>query len=239
MHSECPEEIFEHFSLKKRCFLKDFLTLSEKVPDFVKNLRQGLRNFNLRVRRKILRQKKTEKMLNFQWFCILSKKIGLWSNQFRRVRQSCIQSVQRNLLSLFHWKNDDFWLIFAHWAKKFRTLPNIYGRVFETSIYVSGEKFWEKKLKKCWFFSNFYFWVKKMDFGQINSAGFVKAAFGVSRGTFWAFFIEKTTILEWFSHFEQKVPDFAKHLRQGFRNVNLRVRRKVLREKNFEKMTFS
>ena len=76
------------------------------------------------------------------------KKVGLWAKQFGRGCQSCIRRDQRNFLSFFHWKNDDFWIIFALWAKKFRTLPNIYGRVFETSIYVSGEKFWERENKK-------------------------------------------------------------------------------------------
>ena len=152
MHSECPEEIFEHFSLKKRCFLKDFLTLSEKVPDFVKNLRQGLRNFNLRVRRKILRQKKTEKMLNFQWFCILSKK-----------NWTLVKSIPQGS------------------SKLHSECPE--------------EPFEPFSLKERWFL---------IDFRTLS----------------------------------EKVPDFAKHLRQGFRNFNLRVRRKILRKKTEKMLIF-
>ena len=39
---------------------------------------------------------------------------------------------------------------------------------------------------------------KKLDFGQNSLARVVKAAIGVSRGIFWAFFIGKTMIFEWY-----------------------------------------
>ena len=148
MHSACPEESFEHFSLEKRWFLNDLRTLSEKNPDFAELLRQ----------------------------------------------------------------------------------------ISETSIYVSGEKFWEKKtLKKRWFFGNFVPRVKKLDFGQNSLARVVKDAFGVSRGIFWAFFIEKTMISEWNSYFERKSSGLCQNFTADFRNSNLRVRRKFVREKKIEK----
>ena len=49
----------------------------------------------------------------------------------------------------FHFEQNQCWL-----------LPNIYGRVSETSIYVSGEIF-EKKIEKRRFLTNFVLWVKK------------------------------------------------------------------------------
>ena len=49
----------------------------------------------------------------------------------------------------FHFEQNHCWL-----------LPNIYGRVSETSIYVSGE-FWEKNWKKKISFTSFVLWVKK------------------------------------------------------------------------------
>ena len=51
---------------------------------------------------------------------------------------------------LLHFEQNHCWL-----------LPEIYGRVSETSIYVPGENFWEKKIEKRRFLSNFVLWVKK------------------------------------------------------------------------------
>ena len=149
MHSACPEESFEHFFSKKLWFWNEFRTLSEKIPDFAKILRQ----------------------------------------------------------------------------------------ISETSIYVSGEKFWEtKNEKKRWFLGNFVVRVKKQDFGQNSLAMVVKDAFGVSRAIFWAFFIEKTMISEWNSYFERKSSGLFQNFTADFRNSNLRVRRKFVREKKIEKM---
>ena len=91
-----------------------------------------------------------EKWKNEDFSVILYSELEKWTlaKQFGMGCQSCIRRVQRNLLSIFHWKNDDFRKIFSLWAKKFPTLPKIYGRVSETSIYVSGEKIWEKKNEK-------------------------------------------------------------------------------------------
>ena len=66
------------------------------------------------------------------------------------------------------------------------------------------EKIERKKMKKRWFLGNFVLRVKKLDFGLNSLARFVIAAFGVSRGTCWAFFIGKTMIFEWFSDVERK-----------------------------------
>ena len=131
---------------------------------------------------------------------------------------------------------------FVLWAKKFRTLPEKYGRVSETSIYVSGEKLWERKIwKNDDILVILYFERKKLNSGQSNLAGVVKAAFGVSRGIFWAFFIGKTMIFEWFSDFERKKSGIRQNFTADFRNFNLRVRWKIyvsgekFREKKNEK----
>ena len=79
-----------------------------------------------------------------------------------------------------------------------------------------------------------------MDFGQHNSAGVVIAALGVSRGIFWAFFIEKTMISEWNSYFERKISGLCQNFTADFGNFNLRVRRKNVREKkNWKNDDFS
>ena len=153
------------FHWKKDGFSCLFALWAKSLFTSAKHLRQGFRKFNLRVRRKNLRGKKWKKddFLVILYFEL--KKIGLWAKQFGRGCHSCIRRFHRNLLSIFVWKNDDFWSIFSLWAKKFRTLPNIHGRVFETSIYVSGEKFWERKTLKKWrLLSNFVLWLKKVGF---------------------------------------------------------------------------
>ena len=55
-----------------------------------------------------------------------------------------------------------------------------------------------------------------MDFGQNSLAEVVKAAFGVTRGIFWAFFIGKTMIFEWFWHFERKSSGLCQIFTAGF-----------------------
>ena len=237
MHSTCPQESFEHFSLKKLWFWNEFRTLSEKIPDFARKVGQGLRNFNLRVRRKIVREKNLKKWWCFGNFVLWAKKIELWAKQFGRGCQSCIWRVQRNLLSIFHWKNDDFWMIFGLWAKKNRNSPKFYGRFPKLQSTCPEKKFERQKMKKKrWFLGNFVLRVKKLDFGQNSLAMVVKDAFGVSRAIFWAFFIEETMISEWNSYFERKSSGLCQNFTADFRNSNLRVRRKFVREKKIEKM---
>ena len=117
--------------------------------------------------------------------------------------QSCIRRVQRNLLSICHWKNDEFWMIFALWAKKFRTLPKIYCRFPKLQSTCPEKNCEREKLKKWWFLSNFVLWVKKLDSEQNNWAGVVKTTFGVSRVILWQFFNEKRLVFHVFLHFEQ------------------------------------
>ena len=170
-------------------------------------------------------------------FVLWVKKNWILGKTVRQGCHSCTRRFERNFLSFFLSRNDDFWLIFVLSTKMFRTLPKIDGKVSETSTYVSGENFERKKMKKCWFLSNFALWVNKMDFGQNSLAWVVKAAFGVSRGIFLAFFLEKTMIVEWFLYFKRKNSGLAKNLRQGFRSFNQRLRRKCLRHK-IEKIWF-
>ena len=147
----------------------------------------------------------------------MSKKIGLWANQFRRVRQSCIRRVQRNLLSIFHWKNDDFWMKFVLWAKKFRTLPKFYCS-FPKLQSTCQEKNCERR--KSWKIDDYLvilkLWVKKLDSEQNNWVGVVKTTFGVSRGILWQFFIEKRMVFDRFSHFERKSSGPCQTFTAGF-----------------------
>ena len=88
-------------------------------------------------------------------------------------------------LSIFHWKNDDCWMIFVLWAKNFRTLPKTYGRVSEASIYVSRESVWDKKLKKYDFSVILYFERKFLIIARKCLSMCAKTACCVSSETFW------------------------------------------------------
>ena len=163
------------------------------------------------------RGKKLKNCWFFSNFVFWVKKIGLWANQFRRVRQSCIRRVQRNLLSIFHWKNDDFWMKFVLWAKKFRTLPKFYCS-FPKLQSTCQEKNCERR--KSWKIDDYLvilkLWVKKLDSEQNNWVGVVKTTFGVSRGILWQFFIEKRMVFDRFSHFERKSSGPCQTFTAGF-----------------------
>ena len=75
-----------------------------------------------------------------------------------------------------------------------------------------------------------------MDFGQNSLAGVVKAAFGVSRGTFWAFFNAKTSIFERFSHFERKSSGLCQKFTAGFPKLQSTCPEKNFVREKFEKM---
>ena len=115
----------------------------------------------------------------------MSKKNGFWAKQFGRSCHSCIRRFERNLLSIFLSRNDDFWLIFVLWAKMIRTLQKIDGRVSETSIYVSGESVWDKKMKNYDFSVILYFERKISNFARKRLSMCAKTACCVSSGTFW------------------------------------------------------
>ena len=78
--------------------------------------------------------------------------------------------VSRGIMWGFFIEKRMIFHIFLHFEQKHCwLLPNIYGRVSETSIYVSGKTFWEKKNEKRWFLSNFVLWVKKkLEIGRTN-----------------------------------------------------------------------
>ena len=193
--SACPEEYWEDFSLKEGWHFIFFAPWGKLLLPSAKYLWQGFRNFNLRVRRKILREKKWQKddFLVILYFDL--KILDFGQNNLAGVVKAA-SGVSRGIFwAFFFGKSNDFRMIFALWAKKFRTLPNYYGRVSETSIYVYEEEFWEEKIeKKDDFLVILYFDWKKLNFGQHNSAGVIKAVFGVSRGIFWEFFIEKNDV---------------------------------------------
>ena len=239
LHLVCPEEAFEHFFFEKNNdFPNDFLTLTEKCPDFAKNLRQGYRNFNLRVRRKNLWEKNFKNWWCFGNFVLWVKRIEPWAKQFGMACQGCIRRVQRNILSIFQCKNNDFWMIFALWAKKFRTLPNIYGRVSKTSTYVSGEKICEIKIWKTddVLVTLYFEWKKNEPWAKQLGRGCQNYIRRVQRNIVRIFHWKKDGFSYLLALWAKSLLTSAKHLRQGFRNFNLRVKRKSLREKNEKKM---
>ena len=141
-----------------------------------------------------------------------------------------------NFWAFFFGKNNDFWMTFALWAKKFLTLPKYYGRVSETSLYVYGEEFWEKKNGKRDDFSVIlYFEWKTLDFGQNNSARAIKASFRVSRRISWAFLIEKTMIFEWNLYFEQKISGLSQNFTAGFPKLQSMCPEKICERDKFWK----
>ena len=114
-------------------------------------------------------------------------------------------SVSRGILWQFFTEKRMVFHIFLHFEQNHcLLLPNIYGRVSETSIYVSGGKNWEKKSKKDHFLVILYSELKKkLDFAQNNLARVVKTTFGMSRWILWQFFIEKRMVFHIFLYFEQ------------------------------------
>ena len=241
LYSARPEENFEGFLLKKRWFFISFCNFSKIIVHFCQTFTAGFPKLQSICPEKNCERDKIWKndeflvILYFQW-----KKLDSGQSNWASGCQNYLRHVQRNIERIFCWKKDDF-SYFLHLEQNYCCLlPNIYGRVSEISIYVYGEKFWEKKKwQKYDFLVILYFELKILDFGQNNLAGVVKAASGVSRGTFWAFFLwKKQWFLNDFCTLSKKVPYFAKTLRQGFRNFNLRVRRRILREKKWIKRWF-
>ena len=213
-HSACPEESFEHFSLKKLWFWNEFRTLSEKIPDFAKKVRQGLRNFNLRVRRKTVREKNLKKWWFLSIFVLWVKKIGLWAKQLGR----CCQNYIRRVWGFFNQKRMIFH-IFLHCEQNHcLLLPNNYGRISKTSIYVSGKNFWEKKnWEKDDFLVILYFELKKWTLGKTVWQGLSKFHSACPEENFQLFPLEKRWYLNDFRTLSEKVPEFAENLQQpGF-----------------------
>ena len=205
LHSACPEESFEHFSLEKRWLLKDFRTLSRKSSGLCQKSMAGFPKLQTTCPEKNFERENFWKnddfvvILYFEW-----KKNGFWATQFGRGCHSCTRRFQRNLLSICHWKNDEFWMKFVLWAKKFRTLPKFYCRFPKLQSTCQ-----EKNCEREWNWKNddslviLKLWVKKLDSEQNNWAGVVKTTFGVSRGILWQFFNEKRLVFHVFLHFEQ------------------------------------
>ena len=120
-------------------------------------------------------------------------------------------SVSRGILWQFFTEKRMVFHIFLHFEQNHcLLLPNIYGRVSETSIYVSGGKNWEKKSKKRLFLGNFVLWVKKnwtsrKTVWQVLS----KMQSACPEESFEHFFLKKL----WFSNevrtLSEKIPDFA------------------------------
>ena len=193
------------FLWKKQWFLNDFRTLSRKVPYFAKILRQGFRNFTLRVRRRILREKNGKRddfsvILYFEW-----KTLDFGQNNSARAIKASFRVSRRiswafliEKTMIFEWN--------LYFEQKISGLSQNFTAGFPKLQSMCPEKICERD--KFWKSDDFlvilYSKFKKLDFGQKSLARVVKAAIGVSRGIFWAFFIEKTMIFEWNLYFEQK-----------------------------------
>ena len=226
-------KIVRVFHWKKRWFFISFCTFSKIIVHFCQTYTAGFRKLQ-----SICPEKKCERdkiwkndeflvILYFQW-----RKLDSGQSNWAGVVKTTF-GVSRGILWGFFIEKRMVFHIFLHFEQSHCwLLPNNYGRVSETSIYVFGEKLWEKKKwkEKDDFVVILYFEIKKLDFGQNSLAEVVKAAFGVTRGIFWAFFIGKTMIFELFSHFERKSSGLCQTFTAGFSKLQ-----STCPEKNFER----
>ena len=229
------------FHWKKDGFLYLFAFWAKSLLTSAKHLRQGFRDFNLRVRRKTLREKKWKEKGDFVVFLYFEfKKIGLWAKQFGRGCQSCIPSVQRNLLRIFFEKTMIFEWISYFERKCSWFCQKLTAGCLKLQSTCPEKVFRDKKMKKWWFPSNFVLWVNKTDFGWKSLAWVVIAAFGVSRGIFWAVLFGKTMIFDWFSYFERKCSGLCQKLTAGCLKLQPTCQEKNCeREKNWKNDSFS
>ena len=235
--SACLEEYGEDFSLKKEWYFIFFALWAKLLLTSAKYLRQGFRNFNLLVRRKILREKKVTKRWFLSNFVLwVKKKLDIGQHNLAGVVKAAIGVSRGIFWAFFIEKTMIFeWSLYFE-QKKFRTWPKLYGRVSETSIYVSAEKLWERKnwknddylvILKLWVKKN---WTLGKAIGQVLS----KLHSACVRIFHW----KKDNFSYLFALWAKSLLTSAKYLRQGFRNFNLLVRRKILREKKVTKRWF-
>ena len=150
LQSACPEESFEHFSLKKRWFLNEICTLSKRSSGLCQNFTAGFPKLQSMCPEKICERDKIWKSDDFLLILYFElKKTRHWAKQFSRGCQNCNRRVQGNLLSIFHWKNDDFWMKFVLWAKKVPDLAKTLRQGFRNfNLCVRRKIVWEKKIEK-------------------------------------------------------------------------------------------
>ena len=93
LHSACPEENCEDFSLKKRWFLISFCTLSKIIVDFCQTFTAGFPKFQSTCPEKFS-EKRKEKRGFLSNFVFWVKKFGTWANKFRqglpKVHSACL-----------------------------------------------------------------------------------------------------------------------------------------------------
>ena len=256
LQSTCPEKNFERKKMKKDDFL-------EILYFEWKNLEIGRTNFGrvcqkciLRVqgssqRKKNLCKKRGFIVLLVPWGKIcrpLSKKIlEVLAKNLLCVFQNFILRVQRPFLRKNFFENDDFLVIFVPWENNFGQLrgkfygaqQTIYYRVFETAIYLSRETNWEFFWGKLWFFNLFRNLAKIiLVFGKKLSPRGVKTALRESKWRLWGFFLKKPGFFVNSAPWAEKFRTFAKHLRQGFQNINRSVQGVFLQESFKQLMIF-
>ena len=83
LHSACPEEYCEHFSLKKGWFLISFSTLSKIIVDFCQTFTAGFPKLQSTCPEKFF-EEKNEKRRFLTSFVLWVKKFGTWANKFRQ-----------------------------------------------------------------------------------------------------------------------------------------------------------
>ena len=148
--------IFWAFFWKKQWFLNDFCTLSEKVRDFAKNLRQGLRNFNLRVRKKNVREKKNWKNDDFSLFSYFEQK----KLDSGRSNWAGVVKTTFGVCEDFSLKKGWFFIYFCTVSTIIVDFCQIFMAEFPKLQFTCQEKFFErKKMTRIWFLSNFVLWV--------------------------------------------------------------------------------
>ena len=168
------------FHWKKDGFSYLLALWAKSLLTSAKHLRQGFRNFNLRVRRKSLREEKMKKNDFLVILCFKSNKnwtLGktVWQG-LSKLHLACPEESFEHFFGKKQWFLNDFCTL-SEKVRDFAKSLRQGFRKFNLRVRKKSER--ETKLKKRRFLSIFVFWAKKMDSGRSNWAGVVKTTFGV------------------------------------------------------------
>ena len=206
-----------------------------------KNLRSGLSKFHSASPDEGFEDFVFEKTMIFCNLCTLSGKVSHFCKTFT----ACFSKPQftcpgKHFAKSFLCKTDGIIRSSFFERKNFRRWLKVYDKGFKTITYMSRETIWETFFKKS-LFSNRFCNLSKIffHFGQTKvGRGCQNYIRRVQRKNVRIFHWNKNDFSYLFAFWAKTLLTSAKQLRQGFRNFNLRVRRKILREKKMKKDDF-
>ena len=137
LHSACPEECFEHFSLKKGWFLISFSTLSKIIVDFCQTFTAGFPKLQFTCPEKFF-EEKNEKRRFISNFVFWVKKFGTWANKFRhglpKVHSACPETLLEEIK--ISGKKNGFLVPLMPWGKICRILSKRFHKFMAEIIAV-------------------------------------------------------------------------------------------------------